>query len=331
MRVLITGVAGFIGYHVAARLLGDGATVRGLDNLSPYYDVGLKRARLADLEARFGFAADHVDIADAARLREAVARAEPEVVVHLAAQAGVRYSMTDPQSYVVSNLVGFANLLEACRATAPRHLLYASSSSVYGASSRQPLREDEAVSRPVSLYAATKLANEAMAYSYSHLYRFPATGLRFFTVYGEWGRPDMAFFSFARAMREGRPIRVFNHGAMARDFTYVGDAVEAVVRLIGLPPPHTGDGAEVAPHRIINIASGRRVPLLEFIAALEKALDCRAEKVFEAMQPGDVPETWADTGLLEKLTGYSARVPVAEGVARFGRWLSSYAETHPLP
>jgi UDP-glucuronate 4-epimerase len=330
MKVLVTGVAGFIGYHVAARLLGDGATVLGLDNLSSYYDVGLKRARLHDLKARFGFEAAIIDIADHAELEDFVVRGEPEVVIHLAAQAGVRYSMTDPQSYIASNLVGFANLLEICRRTAPRHLLYASSSSVYGVSRKQPLREADAATRPISLYAATKLANEALAYSYSHLYAIPATALRFFTVYGEWGRPDMAFFAFAKAMREGRPIRVFNHGDMARDFTHVDDAVEAVVRLIG-KPPQPDAAAATALHRIVNIGSGRRVPLLEFIAALETAMGCRAEKVFEAMQPGDVPETWADTGLLEKLTGYTARIPVAEGVERFGRWLRSYADVHELP
>ncbi len=330
MRVLITGVAGFLGYHVAARLLGDGATVSGLDNLSPYYDIGLKQARLSDLKNRFGFVAANIDITERELLEDFTAAAAPEVVIHFAAQAGVRFSITSPQSYVASNLVGFANLLEICRRNPPGHLLYASSSSVYGASRRQPLREADPVSRPVSFYAATKLANEAMAHSYSHLYGIPATGLRFFTVYGEWGRPDMAFFDFASRMREGRPIRVFNNGDLARDFTYVDDAVEAVVRLIDKPPrPDAAAGA--APHRIVNVASGRRVALLEFIAALEKALDCRAEKIFEGMQPGDVPETWADTSVLEKLTGFTPRFAVAEGVERFGRWFRSYGAKHDVP
>jgi UDP-glucuronate 4-epimerase len=328
MNVLLTGVAGFLGYHVAARLLSDGAAVSGLDSLSAYYDVGLKQARLNDLKRRFGFEARVIDITDHRKFRDFAERSAAEVVIHLAAQPGVRYSMTNPESYIASNLVGFANLLEICRHRPPRHLLYASSSSVYGASARQPLREADTDLQPLSLYAATKLANEALAYSYSHLYAIPATALRFFTVYGEWGRPDMAFFTFAAAMRRGRPIRVFNHGRMARDFTYVDDAVEAVVRLIGKPP---AAAQGVAPHRIVNIASGRRVPLLEFIAALEVAMGCRADKILEGMQPGDVPETWADTSVLEQLTGFTARVPVAEGVACFSRWLRSYADTHALP
>jgi UDP-glucuronate 4-epimerase len=326
MKVLITGVAGFIGYHVAARLLADGAQVSGLDSLSTYYDVTLKQARLSDLRTRFGFEAAVIDIADRARFEDFAAAATPEVVIHLAAQAGVRASLTDPASYVVSNLVGFANLLEICRHLAPRHLLYASSSSVYGASAGRPLGEGDAADRPLSLYAATKRANEALAYSYSHLFAVPATGLRFFTVYGEWGRPDMAFFTFARALREGRPIRVFNHGRMARDFTYIGDAVEALVGLMG-HPPQPADG--VAPHRIVNIASGRRVPLLEFIAALEHALGRKALMEWAAMQPGDVPETWADTRLLHELTGFKPRVGVAEGIERFARWLCAYEPLSP--
>jgi UDP-glucuronate 4-epimerase len=323
MKVLVTGVAGFIGYHVAGRLLAGGATVAGLDNLSPYYDVGLKRARLADLEARYGFEAAVIDIADRAAFEAFAVAAAPEVVIHFAAQAGVRAGLTDPGAYVASNLVGFANLLEICRRLRPAHLLYASSSSVYGANPRQPLREADAADRPLSLYAATKLANEALAHSYSHLFAIPATALRFFTVYGEWGRPDMAFFTFARALRERRPVKVFNHGRMARDFTYIGDAVEAVARLIDRPPP--GDGVD--PHRMVNIASGRRVPLLELITALEKALGCKARLEFEEMQPGDVPETWADTDLLQKLTGFEPKVSVSEGIDRFARWLSTYEPT----
>jgi UDP-glucuronate 4-epimerase len=246
-------------------------------------------------------------------------------VIHLAAQAGVRHSLTEPASYVASNLVGFANLLEVCRRTTPRHLLYASSSSVYGASRRQPLREVDAATQPISLYAATKLANEALAYSYSHLYAIPATALRFFTVYGEWGRPDMALFTFAGAIRAGHPIRVFNRGELARDFTYIEDAVEAVVRLIDKPPEKGAEGS--APHRLVNIASGRRVALMDFIAALEKALGKKAELVLEAMQPGDVRETWADISRLRELTGFTPRVSIEGGVERFVRWLCGYGDT----
>ena len=321
MRVLITGVAGFIGYHLAKRLLAEGHRVSGLDNLSPYYDVELKHARLEHLRGEFGFMPAICDIADRDAPDRLVVGAGAEIVVHLAAQAGVRYSLTNPAAYVTSNLVGFANLLECCRRHPPRHLLYASSSSVYGNGKTLPSREGDRTDMPLSIYAATKRANEGMAYSYGHLFGIPATGLRFFTVYGEWGRPDMALFSFAQAILSNRPIAVYNDGKMARDFTYVDDAVEAVRRLFDREPQASGASA---PHRVVNIASGRRVPLLDFIAALEHALGRSAEKRFGEMQAGDVTETWADTSLLAELTGFTPRTKVSEGIARFAEWFKSW-------
>jgi UDP-glucuronate 4-epimerase len=321
MKILVTGVAGFIGYHVARRLLADGHSVRGLDNLSLYYDVELKKARLEDLHRRFGFTPDICDIADQAALRGVVQAAEAEIIVHLAAQAGVRYSLTNPEAYVASNLVGFANLLECCRKHPPRHLLYASSSSVYGDSASLPSRESDPTDKPLSVYAATKQANERMAYSYSHLFGIRATGLRFFTVYGEWGRPDMAIFRFADAIRSDQPISIYNHGQMARDFTYVGDAVEAVVRLFNTQPS-ASDGP--VPHRIVNIASGQQVPLPSLIASLEHVLGKTAVKQYADLQPGDVTETWADTALLAELTGFIPQTAVDEGLARFAQWFKSW-------
>jgi UDP-glucuronate 4-epimerase len=321
MRVLITGVAGFIGYHLAARLLAEGHEITGLDNLSSYYDVGLKKARLHELKSRFGFDAAIFDITDRDSLDRMFVGARPDVVVHLAAQAGVRYSLTNPEAYVASNLVGFANMLEVCRKYPPRHLLYASSSSVYGNAARLPLSESDPTDRPLSIYAATKKANEAMAHSYSHLFALPATGLRFFTVYGEWGRPDMAFFSFARDMLSNQPITVYNGGKMSRDFTYVGDAVESVARLMDRPPV-ASEGR--APSGIVNIASGRRVPILDFIAALESALGKTAEKRYAEMQPGDVTETWADTAKLTALTGFAPQTRIDQGIARFADWYKSW-------
>jgi UDP-glucuronate 4-epimerase len=321
MRILVTGVAGFIGYHLAKRLLAAGHTLSGLDNLSPYYDVELKKARLGDLNRHMGFTAEICDIADRDTFSRIVHHADAEVIIHLAAQAGVRYSLTNPDAYVSSNLVGFANLLECCRNHPPRHLLYASSSSVYGNAKPLPSRESDTADKPLSIYAATKRANEVMAYSYSHLFGIRATGLRFFTVYGEWGRPDMAFFSFADAILSGRPITVYNEGRMARDFTYVADAVEPVIRLLDASPPASQGSA---PHRVVNIASGRQVQLLDFIAALEHALGRRADKRYEAMQAGDVTETWADTSLLTDLTGFVPQTGVEEGIARFADWFRSW-------
>ena len=319
MSVLVTGVAGFLGFHVAGRLLESGVAVRGLDNLSDYYDVRLKEGRLAELRRRYGFEAEICDIADRDRLFGIFESAAPETVIHLAAQAGVRYSLDHPESYVTSNLVGFANILEACRAHKPRHLLYASSSSVYGANREMPFRETDKTDMPVSFYAATKRANEAMAYSYSHLYRIPATGLRFFTAYGEWGRPDMAYFHFADSILSGRTISVFNGGKMARDFTYCGDVAEAVMRLMPLVPDNS-----LTPHRVINIAGGERVPLLDFIAALERALGAKANVTFAGMQPGDVVETWADASLLKSLTGFVPQTGVDDGLGRFARWYKDW-------
>ena len=321
MRVLITGAAGFIGYHLAKRLLADGHSVSGLDNLSPYYGVEIKKARLQNLERQFGITASICDIIDRNSLDRLVADAEAEIIVHLAAQPGVRYSLTNPEAYVASNLVGFANLLECCRRHPPRHLLYASSSSVYGNGEALPLRESDRTDMPLSMYAATKQANEAMAYSYSHLFGIPATGLRLFTVYGEWGRPDMALFSFAEAILSEQPIAIYNDGQMARDFTYVGDAVEAVTRLFDRNPSAS---ARSAPHRVVNIASGHQVALPDFIAALEQALDKKAEKRYCELQAGDVTETWADTSLLADLTGFTARTTISEGIAHFASWFKSW-------
>lgn len=323
MKILITGVAGFIGHQVAARFLASGAEVQGIDNLSDYYDVALKKARLADLRNRFGFAASISDVAHAAALEALLARARPDIVIHLAAQAGVRYSLTHPQSYTTSNLDGFANILEACRRTPPRHLLYASSSSVYGGNTKLPFSETDAADRPLSYYAATKRANEMMAHSYSHLFGLPATGLRFFTVYGDWGRPDMAFFGFAEKILAGTPIPVFNGGRMKRDFTYGGDVAEAVVRLCDAIP----DATSGAPHRVVNVATGRTVPLMAFIAALENALGRKAEIDFQPHQPGDMFETLADTERLRSLIGYVPDTSYEEGIARFARWYLDYRRT----
>ena len=320
MQVLVTGVAGFIGHQVAARLLASGIAVAGLDNMSSYYDVRLKQARLADLKKRFGFEAWTCDIADADGLNRCFADARADIIIHLAAQAGVRYSLNHPQTYVTSNLDGFANIIELCRKYPPRHLLYASSSSVYGGNTKLPFNEEDKTDRPLSLYAATKRANEGMAYSYSHLFGLPATGLRFFTVYGDWGRPDMAIFSFAEAILAGRPIDVFNDGNLRRDFTYGGDVAEAVVRLCEIVP----SGDSEPPHRVVNIASGKPVALLDFIAALEEALGGKAKMNFKPHQPGDMIETWADTQRLRSLIGYSPETSLGEGMARFARWYELY-------
>ncbi len=320
MNILITGVAGFIGYHVARLLLKAGHNVIGSDNLSDYYDVGLKHARLAQLKTDFGFESQTIDVADEEAVKRLFAEANADIVIHLAAQAGVRYSLTHPEAYARSNLLGFTHILEACRSLAPKHLLYASSSSVYGANTSLPFRESDQVDRPVSFYAATKRANEGMAYSYSHLFNIPATGLRFFTVFGEWGRPDMAFFSFSEAILSGRPITLFNQGKMARDFTYVGDVAEAIERLMHKPPAEPGQ----APHRVVNIASGRRVALVDFVAALERAFGREAVKTFADMQAGDVVETWADISLLKQITGYAPSTSMDAGVKSFAQWFEAY-------
>jgi UDP-glucuronate 4-epimerase len=332
MTVLVTGAAGFIGFHLCDRLLRDGITVVGLDDLTPYYDVSLKEGRRHVLKERHGVEIEIVDVADKDKLHAVWQRARPDQVFHLAAQAGVRYSLENPGAYVDSNLRGFANVLECCRELPPQHLLYASSSSVYGANP-VPWSEHQPTDHPVSFYAATKKANEVMAHSYAALFGFPATGLRFFTVYGEWGRPDMAFFKFADAITRGTAVELYNDGRSTRDFTYVSDAVEAVVRIARHPPSATTDprglidpaGSPVAPHRVINIASGRRVTLTEFVDTIAAALERRPEIRLRGMMPGDVADTWGDVTLLKALTGYVPDTPLIAGIDRFARW---YEQTY---
>jgi len=331
-NVVVTGAAGFIGYHLCQRLLDDGVRVTGLDNLNTYYDVGLKQARLDRLCAADDFAFIQLDLADRKPL-EAVFDGEPfDVVVNLAAQAGVRYSLENPRAYVDSNLVGFVNILECCRHAGVGHLVFASSSSVYGANTRMPFSVHHNVDHPVSLYAATKKANELMAHTYSHLYGLCCTGLRFFTVYGPWGRPDMALFLFTRAILENKPIRVFNHGKMQRDFTYIDDIIEGVVRVMGrLPQPNAAwssvdpdPATSYAPYKIYNIGNNQPVELLEFIGAIEQALGREAKKQFEDMQPGDVPATYADVDDLIKDVGFKPRTPITTGIERFIAWYRGY-------
>jgi UDP-glucuronate 4-epimerase len=328
LKVLVTGAAGFIGMHVCQRLAARGDEVTGLDNLNDYYDVSLKQARLAILRAQRGFDFVRADVADRAALAQAFESHKPERVIHLAAQVGVRNSLKDPAAYVDTNLVGFANILEACRTHEVQHLVYASSSSVYGGNTSLPFSERDSVDHPVSLYAATKKANELMAHAYSHLFRIPTTGLRFFTVYGPWGRPDMAPFLFARAIREGRPVDVFNQGDMSRDFTFIDDAAEAVLRVCDKPaqPDLAFDSAAPdaatsnAPYRVFNVGNSQPVQLLDFIGALESALGRTAQKNLLPMQPGDVRATAADTAALEAWTGFRPAMPLEEGVRRFAEW-----------
>jgi UDP-glucuronate 4-epimerase len=321
VKLLVTGAAGFIGMHAAKALLERGHEVLGLDSLNAYYDPALKRARLEQLRPypKFGF--EKLDIADAPAL-EALFAAHPfDCVLHLAAQAGVRFSLENPMAYVTSNVAGFLNILEGCRKAKTAHLVYASSSSVYGANTELPFREEQRVDRPVSLYAATKRAGELMAQSYSQLYGIPCTGLRLFTVYGPWGRPDMAFFSFTRAILEGKPIRVFNSGNMQRDFTYIDDIVEAMVRIAERPHP----GAAAADrHRLLNVGYGAAVNLLDFVHAIERAAGRKAVIELAPMQPGDVEATWASTERLRAETGYAPATPLEEGIARFVAWYRSY-------
>ena len=313
MKVLVTGAAGFIGMHCAQRLLARGDEVLGIDNLSPYYAVELKKDRLKQLEHE-AFRFEQVDIADGEGLKECLEKAKPDAVLHLAAQPGVRYSLTNPGAYVQSNLVGFANLLECCRRNPPRHLVYASSSSVYGSNPRLPWRETDNVDRPVSFYAATKKANELMAHVYSHLYAIPATGLRYFTVYGPWGRPDMSPFLFANAIMAGKPIAVFNGGDMERDFTYIDDVVEGTLRVLDRPAPYT----------LYNIGNHTPVKLLDYIATLEHALGRKATLEMKPMQAGDVKSTYADTEALRRAVGFSPSTPLAEGVEKFVQWFRAY-------
>jgi UDP-glucuronate 4-epimerase len=328
MTVLVTGAAGFIGFHVARRLLDRGDAVVGLDNLNDYYDVSLKEARLAILICHPSFRFAKLDVADRSGTAALFKDERLARVVHLAAQAGVRYSLQNPHAYVDSNLVGFTNILEGCRHGGVEHLVYASSSSVYGGNTRLPFSEHDNIDHPVSLYAATKKANELMAHTYSHLYRLPTTGLRFFTVYGPWGRPDMALFLFTRAILEGRPIEVFNHGNMVRDFTYIDDIVEGVVRVLDRaaePDPvfdsaRPDPGTSNAPYRVFNIGNSRPTTLTDYIEALEAALGRTAERNYLPMQPGDVPATGANTDELDAWVGFKPSTPVREGVRRFVEW-----------
>jgi UDP-glucuronate 4-epimerase len=336
-KILVTGATGFIGMHVSEALLARGDLVVGLDNLNPYYDPTLKEARLARLRsnamaANFEFV--RADLADAVAISSVFGGHQFDGVINLAAQAGVRYSLKNPQAYVDSNLTGFINILEGVRHQREQtgrdcHLVYASSSSVYGGNKKLPFAEADRVDHPVSLYAATKKANELMAHTYSHLFRIPATGLRFFTVYGPWGRPDMAAFIFTKAILAGEPITVFNHGNMQRDFTYIDDIVQGAIRTLDKPPiaePSTGDFAfdMTAPHRVLNIGNHNPESLTEFIAAIEDGLGISAKKDFQSIQPGDVPSTYAKTSALRNLTGFAPATPLREGIKRFIAWYRDY-------
>jgi UDP-glucuronate 4-epimerase len=330
--VLVTGVAGFIGFHVARALLDAGTSVIGVDSMNAYYDPRLKEARLCELEGRAGFVFHAQDLADRARTAALFAAVRPVRVLHMAAQAGVRYSLVDPHAYVDANIVGFLNVLEGCRRNGVEHLTYASSSSVYGANTAMPFSVHHNVDHPVSLYAASKKANELMAHSYSHLYGLPTTGLRFFTVYGPWGRPDMALFIFTKAILEGRPIQVFNEGRMRRDFTYIDDVVEGVLRAServpaanpqwdgGRPDP----GSSTGPYRLYNIGNSEPVDLMHVIATLEAALGRKAQVELLPMQPGDVAETYADVADLARDVGFKPATPIEEGIARFVAWYRGF-------
>lgn len=330
MRVLVTGAAGFIGYHLSARLLADGHDVIGVDSVNDYYDPKIKEDRLKRLTVSDRFAIHRVDISDARALGEVFESGGPQRVVNLAAQAGVRYSLTHPGAYVQSNLVGFANILECCRRHDIEHLVYASSSSVYGANEQIPFSVDDNVDHPVSLYAASKKSNELMAHAYSHLFELPTTGLRFFTVYGPWGRPDMALFLFTDAILAGRPIDVFNEGRMVRDFTYVDDIVEGVVRVLDAIPGPRGDGEALrpgigtGPYRVFNIGNDTPIELMDMIAVLERSLGRVAEKRMLPMQPGDVRATHADVSRLREAVGFEPATPLAEGIERFVKWFREY-------
>jgi len=332
MRILVTGAAGFIGYHTAEALLARGDEVIGLDNLNTYYDVRLKHARLARLQGRNGFQFHKLDLSDRPAIEALFREQRPQRVIHLAAQAGVRYSIENPHAYISSNIDGTMNILEGCRHNGVEHLVYASSSSVYGANTAMPFSVHQNVDHPLSLYAATKKANELMAHTYAHLYRLPVTGLRFFTVYGPWGRPDMALFLFTRRILAGEPIDVFNHGNHARDFTYIDDIVEGVVRTcerVAAPNPEwSGDkpdpGTSLAPYRLYNIGNNNPVELMHLIGCLEKELGREAKKNFLGLQPGDVPKTFANVDDLVADVGFKPQTSIEEGVARFVTWYRAY-------
>ncbi|MDO9597568.1 MAG: NAD-dependent epimerase [Azoarcus sp.] len=332
MKILVTGAAGFIGMHTSERLLARGDEVVGLDNLNDYYDPRLKDNRLARLTPHPAFRFVKMDVADRAGMERLFAEEKFDRVIHLAAQAGVRYSLENPQAYIDSNVVGFMNILEGCRYSKVQHLVYASSSSVYGGNTKMPFSEHDSVDHPVSIYAATKKANELMAHTYSHLYGLPTTGLRFFTVYGPWGRPDMALFLFTKAILEGKPINVFNHGRMKRDFTYVDDIVEGVIRTLdhvaesdpGFNADQPDPGRSKAPFRVFNIGNNNPVELMGFVEAIEAALGKTAEKNFMPLQDGDVPATYANTDELNAWTGFVPATSVADGVGRFVAWYRAY-------
>ncbi|AWV07711.1 NAD-dependent epimerase [Marilutibacter maris] len=332
MRILVTGTAGFIGFHLARALLARGDEVLGFDNVNDYYDPRLKEARLAQLHARTGFDFVRASLEDRDAVEDAFVRFRPDRVVNLAAQAGVRYSIENPRAYIDSNIVGFLNILEACRHHRIGHLVYASSSSVYGANTKLPFSVDDEVDHPVSLYAATKKSNELMAHTYSHLYGLPTTGLRFFTVYGPWGRPDMALFLFTRNILAGRPIDVFNHGHHRRDFTYIDDIVEGVVRALDRVPAADPDydfgngspAASSAPYRLYNIGSDRPVELMTYIRLIEECLGREADCNLLPLQPGDVPDSHADVEALRRDVGYAPTTPVEVGIRRFVEWFREY-------
>ena len=332
MRILVTGAAGFIGFHLADKLLARGDRVVGLDNLNDYYDVTLKEARLARLRANRNFEFVRADLADDGAMEKAFASGKFDAIVNLAAQAGVRYSLENPRAYVDANVKGFLNILEGARHQGTKHLVYASTSSIYGLNTNLPLREDQNTDHPVSFYAATKKANEAMAHSYSHLFGIPTTGLRFFTVYGPWGRPDMALFKFTKGIIAGEPIPVYNEGKMVRDFTYVDDIVEGVIRTVDNPPvknpqwdaKNPDASTSAAPWRVFNIGNNQRIELMRYIRAIETALGKKARLDLLPMQAGDVLATEADTSALEGATGFKPATPVEEGVRRFVEWYREF-------
>ncbi|MBD2840075.1 NAD-dependent epimerase [Pseudomonas sp. JM0905a] len=327
MKFLVTGAAGFIGFHTALRLCNAGHQVTGIDNLNDYYSVDLKLARLERLRAHPGFAFHKLDIADREAVQALFHEQGFERVIHLAAQAGVRYSLDNPHAYAGANLTGFVNVLEGCRHSGVQHLVYASSSSVYGTNAKVPFAIEDAVDNPISLYAATKRANELMAHTYAHLYRLPTTGLRFFTVYGPWGRPDMAPFKFTKAILEGQPIEIYNEGDMSRDFTYIDDVVEGITRIQDCPPPYADESEQArlgAPARLFNIGLGSPVRLLDFVGCIESATGVEAIKQMKPMQPGDVPQTWADVSSLARRTGFRPGTPLREGVGRFVDWYRTF-------
>jgi UDP-glucuronate 4-epimerase len=329
-KIFITGVAGFIGFHLAKRLLNEGHFIIGLDIVNDYYDPKLKYSRLAQLERFPNFSFNKIDLIDRDAVLEIFSKEKPDFAINLAAQAGVRYARTHPHAYIDSNVTGFLNILEACRHTPVKHLVYASSSSVYGANTKLPFSTEDNVDHPLSLYAATKKANELMAHTYSHLYGVPTTGLRFFTVYGPWGRPDMALFMFTKAILAGEPITVFNHGEMMRDFTYVDDIVEGIVRVTNHPPEATksvealNPACSHAPYRLYNIGNSNSVKLMDFIYAIEKELGKKAIIQYEEMQPDDVKATYSDISDLTKATGYQPKTNVEEGIHHFIKWYRDY-------